>query len=69
MAEVLRDNSVHHPPGYMSRVPSKKADQTITLEHSYMQDTMNKSYEKLLADTLEAQNTSGYQASNNYHQY
>lgn len=43
-----------------------------TLEQSYVQNTMNKSYEKLLAETIEAQANNGilyHHPSNNYHQY
>ena len=39
----------------MSNIPSKlKAEQMITLENSFIKNSINKSYERVLVDTIEA---------------
>lgn len=57
----------------MSNIYPKKGDQLITLENSFIKNTINKSYERVIADTIEAQNSSsgGYhhQQNHNYQQY
>lgn len=69
MSEVLREqqNFNNKDAGYLSNVPSKKTDQMNTLDNHYVQSSMNKSYEKLMAETIEPQMTGG-NSGNNYYQ-
>jgi hypothetical protein len=59
--EVFRDQTLHNNNanlGYLSNIASNMAEHMNTLEKSFIKNSINKSYERVLADTIEAQNSS-----------
>ena len=68
MEEIMKENSNFAIHNHQVQAPQfiggkKGAEQTLSIDNSFVKSSMNKSYERLLAETLEAQNTmlSGYQ--------